>query len=377
MRWMIAMLWCTTAAAAPAHPPLVQDEPAPAVVEEPRPLRGIVQLALGSAHTCGRRADGTVLCWGLGDEGQRGDGRAGEIGWPVVVRRFPHLTAIAAGDLYTCAQTDGAIWCWGNNSTYELGVGDAARPDASVSGGTRTKPVRSRRFGAPAAIALGDVSYAISAAGRVTCVGHSNFCGWDAGTSVVPDLPPIASVAVGDGHACAVSRAGEVYCWGRTDWGQGGSGLDHTDQAPTRVDGLADVVEVAAGAAHTCARTAAGDVYCWGDNEKGELGDGTTTQRDRPVKTAIAHAVGLALGGFGSCARLDDGTVSCWGALGGVTPAPVPLAHVVELAVGGAHACARLDDDTVRCWGENHDGQLGDGTFTDRAAPVVVIAPDR
>jgi alpha-tubulin suppressor-like RCC1 family protein len=369
MRWPLVIL-CGAASA--SADPLVQDE------REPPPLHGIVQLALGGQHSCGRRADGTVLCWGDGAEGQRGDGQAGELAAPVVVRRFSHLVAIASGELHACARTAHEIWCWGWNGTYQLGVGDATRPDASVSGGTRSRPVRSRRFGAPAAIALGDVSYAISAAGGVTCVGHSNYCGWDAGTSAVPDLPPIAQVAVGDGHACAVSRAHHVYCWGRTDWGQGGGGLDHTDQGPTEVDGLPDVVEVAAGGAHTCARTAAGGVYCWGANDHGQLGDGTTTQRDRPIEVPIAHVVQLALGGSASCARLDDGTVSCWGARGGdadaLAPTAMPLAHVVELAAGGAHACARLDDDTVRCWGANSDGQLGDGTMTDRATPVIVIA---
>ena len=208
--------------------------------------------------------------------------------------------------------------------------------------------------------------------------------GWDTATSKVAGLPPVTSVAAGDGHACAVSRAGEVYCWGRTDWGQGGNGLDHTDQDATKVTGLGDVVEVAAGGAHTCARTKLGDVYCWGANDHGQLGVGTRIQHNRPVKLALAHVEQLALGGFGSCARVA-GNVLCWGAHQEVpnidyvkvadtlSPTKLALVHAVEIAAGGAHACARLADDTVRCWGLNSDGQLGDGTTTFSATPVTVV----
>ena len=56
-------------------------------------------------------------------------------------------------------------------------------------------------------------------------------------------------------------------------------------------------------------------------------------------------------------------------------PEQLPLAHVVDIVAGGAHACALVDDGTVRCWGLNYHGQLGDGTTTYAATPVVVIAP--
>jgi cysteine-rich repeat protein len=45
----------------------------------------------------------------------------------------------------------------------------------------------------------------------------------------------------------------------------------------------------------------------------------------------------------------------------------------VALAVGGTYACAVLADGTARCWGGNDFGQLGDGTNTASATPVVVL----
>jgi alpha-tubulin suppressor-like RCC1 family protein len=196
----------------------------------------------------------------------------------------------------------------------------------------------------------------------------------------------VAALAVGGGHSCVVGRDGRVACWGRTDWGQGGSGLNHTDQRATRVEGLEGVVEVATGGAHTCARTKGGEVYCWGLNQYGQLGDGTTLERDRPVKVeGLSGVEQLALGGFFSCAR-TGGRVQCWGARqdvpnidfsqGGawLRPRALDLAGAVEIAAGGAHACARLADSSVRCWGLNDAGQLGDGSTNYRAWPVPVRA---
>ena len=40
------------------------------------------------------------------------------------------------------------------------------------------------------------------------------------------------------------------------------------------------------------------------------------------------------------------------------------------LAAGFRHSCAILDDGSVSCWGLNEEGQLGDGTTTDRLTPT-------
>jgi alpha-tubulin suppressor-like RCC1 family protein len=50
---------------------------------------------------------------------------------------------------------------------------------------------------------------------------------------------------------------------------------------------------------------------------------------------------------------------------------PPPSRGASQIDCGDFHTCARLVDGTARCWGRNDHGQLGDGTTTDRAAPVA------
>src|SRR5919201_1241535 len=44
---------------------------------------------------------------------------------------------------------------------------------------------------------------------------------------------------------------------------------------------------------------------------------------------------------------------------------------------GGAHTCGVTTADVAYCWGRNADGQLGDGTTSDRLRPVPIAGGRR
>jgi alpha-tubulin suppressor-like RCC1 family protein len=99
---------------------------------------------------------------------------------------------------------------------------------------------------------------------------------------------------------------------------------------------VTDKIIIDAGYVYSCALTTSGGVKCWGANDTGQVGDGTTTQRLTPVDVS-----GLTSG-------------------------------VIAIAAGYVHTCALLSSGAVKCWGKNSNGQLGDGTTTQRLTPVNV-----
>jgi alpha-tubulin suppressor-like RCC1 family protein len=54
-------------------------------------------------------------------------------------------------------------------------------------------------------------------------------------------------------------------------------------------------------------------------------------------------------------------------------PAAPALDSIAAISGGGAHTCAISNAGGAYCWGDNRGGQLGDGTHSERLAPVGVI----
>ncbi len=197
------------------------------------------------------------------------------------------------------------------------------------------------------------------------------------------------AISAGTVHTVALRDDGTVWTWGRNCSGQLGIGSQFTVRStPTQVDGLTGVVAIAAGNHHTVALKEDGTVWAWGRNSDGQLGDGSFTNRWTPVQIQhLDEVTAITAGGMHTLALRDDGMVWAWGrneqgqlgegptwAIRRSTPVRVHrLIGARAMAAGFAHTVALKSDGTVWTWGWNGHGQLGDGSTTDRAAPVPVV----
>jgi len=82
-------------------------------------------VSAGQSHTCAIMLDGTLWCWGSNISGQLGDSTADSKSTPVPVAASGQTwIMVAAGVTHTCAlATGGTLWCWGDNSAGQLGIG--------------------------------------------------------------------------------------------------------------------------------------------------------------------------------------------------------------------------------------------------------------
>ena len=112
-------------------------------------------------------------------------------------------------------------------------------------------------------------------------------------------LAGIAALAAGDGHTCALAKAGDAMCWGSNARGQLGDGSTVDRPLPATIPQLQGwVASIAAGGQHTCALEGVdGWVYCWGANDYGQLGYANTFV---PVLEMLLPGDPLSLGAASS-----------------------------------------------------------------------------
>lgn len=240
-------------------------------------------IAAGGNFTCAVHASGGVYCWGSNAENQLGNGSTstGSIwyGRPVVRSGGMLLegSVVTAGDAHACAiapSLSSSVYCWGRNVEGQVGT-----DSASVT-----------------LISANPVNLASAPATELTSV---------------------TSVSAGARHVCAVS-GGLVYCWGDDSDGQLGRGVGSGfSSTAVQISSLvlSGVTQVAAGSEHTCALTSAGQVYCWGANGSGQLGLGVTgPAQDSPILVSeVQDIVEISAGAYHTCARRESGAAYCWG----------------------------------------------------------------
>jgi alpha-tubulin suppressor-like RCC1 family protein len=309
----------------------------------------VAQIGTSNSTEYALLTNGRLYAWGLGTQGELGDGRLdNSVATPVRVH-FPAGVAIASipadampFDTGLAVDTRGHVWGWGNN-----GGGELCRGNTKLY----TTPVR------------------------------------------LP-LSHVTAVAGASTHGLYDS-AGTVYACGQNIDGDLGDGSWRNSTRPVRVARLhgRHVVKLVAAFANSGALLADGKYFDWGFNRAGQLGDGMPGHAcDVPVRVHLRHAVAqVAQGGSiwdngQTLVKLTDGSLWSWGndragQLGngklGMSPVPArfhaPAGVTYQrLATGSATSYGVSTTGQVYAWGASYEGQLGDGHLTSALTPVQI-----
>jgi alpha-tubulin suppressor-like RCC1 family protein len=374
---------------------------------------GPTQVAAGGAHSCALFSTGMVRCWGSGASGQLGYGDTQNIGddenvgVPDPVATGGNPVELAAGANHTCALLpDGTVRCWGLNASGQLGIGstnaigDNELPTSVAAvdlGGKRAIQITAGKNHTCALLAEGAIRcWGLNSSGQLG-YGHTTTIGDNESPGSAGPVSlggSAASVSAGGLHTCAHLTDGAVRCWGSGSNGRLGYGNTVTigdGESPSGVSPVsvgASASGLSLGGSHTCALQTNGAIRCWGLNSSGQLGYANTASiGDNEAPSAAgptglgANALTVALGETHTCAVQAERAVRCWGlnadgqlGIASTTtigdneePGSVAVVNLgsnrtaLDLATGAHHTCAVLNNATVRCWGLNSSGQLGIG----------------
>ena len=300
-----------------------------------------------SLTTNGNFAAGSLYAWGEDTNNELGSNDPHYRSSPTQVAGA--WSDYATGEIAVCAiKTTGTLWCWGDNTYGQLGQGDYLDRFAPTQVGVATDWI--------------NISGTLD-------------------------------------HFCGLRNTDKIYCWGLNGNGQLGINNTTTQPTPTQVTSPAATgwLTVNAGHFNTCATRVSGtnNLYCWGDNTWGQIGDSTLTQRNLPTQVTSPSATGwtaVAQGGRTTCATRTN-ALYCWGkdnlgqigngttsGSGYTTPVLVTVPSntnwsPTNFSVNEENACASRTDGTLYCWGNNANGEVGDGTQTQRTSPTQVSSP--
>jgi alpha-tubulin suppressor-like RCC1 family protein len=299
-----------------------------------RPVRvpsppALTQVSVGAEHACGLTGDGVAFCWGNPNTGRLGIGpiNATPRRSPLAVSTALRFTQISSGSDHSCAlDADGAAYCWGSNAVGQVGDGQGGGgpgtnvlTPVAVAGGLRFVSITAGQA----------FTCALTGSGRVFCWGNNSSGQLGDGTRLVrlepvpvalPTGTRVTSLDAGSSHACVVLDDLRAFCWGLNSLGAlGNGGNSGFATTPVAVSGNLQFRFISAGANHSCALTTGNSAVCWGNNSTAQLGNGTDQVLAVPTPSPVSGGLSfetISAGGSGTCAiERSTARALCWGSV--------------------------------------------------------------
>lgn len=248
-----------------------------------------------SGTTAAIKTDGTLWLWGNNNQGRLGDNTTTHRSSPVQTvaggNNWLQLDVGGQSAGHTaCVKTDGTLWLWGLNSFGQIGDNTAtagySSPIQTVAGGTNWKQVSCGT----------NTTAAIKTDGTLWCWGN-NSSGQLGDNTIVHISSPVQTVAGGTNWkqvscglstTAAIKTDGTLWIWGTGSFGVLGDNTIVAKSSPVQtISGGNDWKQVFVFKSQSSVGAIKNDgsLWMWGNSILGQLGDNTTTHRSSPVQT--------------------------------------------------------------------------------------------
>ncbi len=290
----------------------------PTAVTMPSGVNSFTSVSTNAVFTCALAGTGInagkIYCWGLGNSGQIGNGANLSVNVPTLVTMpsgVDNFTSVSTNILFSCAIAGagvnvGKVYCWGVGTNGQIGNGANSNVNVptlvTMPSGVNNFASLSSSFNFSCAIAGSGVN-----SGKIYCwgrgtsgqIGNGSDSNVNVPTSVImpSGVNSFNSVSNNSASSCAIAEsgvnAGKVYCWGYGPEGQIGNGANSNVNVPTSVIMPSGVNSfgsvVSTNPYFSCAIASngsnAGKVYCWGSGTEGQIGNGANSNVNVPTLT--------------------------------------------------------------------------------------------